>query len=194
MSVESAQHDGEIVIEPLTRELYDALVGTGKLDGVPVELLDGELVRMSPQGWPHRSTISRLARVLDRAMFEALGDSYWVEQEKPFAAGPVSEPEPDLAVVDADQILRGTDHPGTAHLIVEVSESSRRVDLVRKPPIYAAAGVPLYWVVDVTARQVIVHSRPVTHPTAGYDAVEVVSATGSLSVLGVTIAVPDFLA
>ena len=186
--------DDEVTVMPLTREWYDKLVLTGALDGVPVELLNGELVRMAPQGWPHDRSSGLLAHLLDRALLASYGERYRVQQEKPFAAGTVHEPEPDLYVVDADQMIHGTDHPSRAHLVVEVSNTSRRIDLVRKPPIYAAADVPLYWVVDVKAGQVIVHSKPVAEPTPHYESIDVVPGSGELVVLGITVTISDFLA
>lgn len=78
--------------------------------------------------------------------------------ELPLAVPPRSEPEPDVAVVrDEDDSRR---HPSWALLVVEVSRSSLVVDLEVKSLIYAAAGVPEYWVVDPDERVVHVHRVP----------------------------------
>jgi Uma2 family endonuclease len=71
-----------------------------------------------------------------------------------------SEPEPDLAVVRALEEERAERHPAGAALVVEVAEQSLERDLSLKAPLYAQAGVAHYWVVDVVARQVHVHSEP----------------------------------
>jgi Uma2 family endonuclease len=93
------------------------------------------------------------------------------------------------------------EHPGTAYLVIEVAFSSQRIDLVHKAPIYAAAGVPEYWVIDLVRRVVAVHREP-GPPAVGdgsvgegatYRALETVSFDSPLSVLGVTIRLADLL-
>lgn len=75
---------------------------------------------------------------------------------------------------------------------MEVSESSRRLDLRRKPPIYAGAGVPLYWVIDIGRREVIVHADPRDETTPHYESIDVGTPIGTVGVLGIA-AVADFL-
>jgi Uma2 family endonuclease len=69
-----------------------------------------------------------------------------------------SEPEPDLAIVAAER--DDPYHPATAALAIEVSHSSLRRDLHVKPRIYAHAGIPRYWVIDLDGRRAVVHSQP----------------------------------
>ena len=83
-------------------------------------------------------------------------------------AGDHSEPEPDLAVVpDEDYSAR---HPLSAALVVEVARSSRGIDLGVKARVYAATGVPEYWVLDLANRCLYVHRGP---SARGYDEVVV---------------------
>lgn len=91
------------------------------------------LIEMSPEGPPHAAVIARLTRHLVRAL---PGDDVMVRVQSPVTLPPTSEPEPDLAVVDASASTFAA-HPGSAHLVVEVSGSSRRIDRVRKLRIYA---------------------------------------------------------
>ena len=193
MSLGALALDPEVEIQPWTRELYDALVTTGRLDGVPVELLEGELVTMSPQGEPHASAVDNLAWHLQRALFQRYGEAYRVRQEKPFAASDRSEPEPDIAVIDAAAAAWGAGHPTRAHLIVEVAESSRRVDLRHKPRIYAGAEVPLYWVLDLSRSQVVVHTDPAADLGPGYATVQTLPLTTELTVLGIDVVLADLL-
>lgn len=141
-------------IRPLRRVEYERLVDDGAFDEEQLELLDGVLVEMSPQGAAHSDVVTVLGNLL-RA---ALGSRYLVREEKPLSASDVSVPEPDLVVVPARSYRGG--HPTTALLAVEVARSSQPVDLGRKPRIYAGAGIAEYWVIDLAAEVVVVHRRP----------------------------------
>lgn len=192
MTARPLAQDPEVPVKGLTRVLYDALVDHGLFDGQRVELLEGEIVEVSPQKWPHSSTTTLLARHLDRALVARHGDVYVVRQEKPLAATETSEPEPDIDVVDEAALSAGH-HPSTAHLVVEVADSSRRVDLVHKPRIYAAARVPQYWVVDLVDRSVVLHTDPAPGGQPPYGGVRRLPWTEPLSVLGVTVVLAEIL-
>jgi Uma2 family endonuclease len=151
-------------LRPLLRTEYDELVETGALEGARVELLQGVLVEVTPQGVPHADVVTRLTRLLS-PLFQ---QGYDLRVQLPLAAGPADEPEPDLAVVEHRD--RRDAHPSTAALVVEVAHSSQRMDLGYKARLYASAGVPDYWVVDLAARRVLVHREP---GADGYAAVRV---------------------
>ena len=176
--------DQGIVLRPLTRVQYDALVSTGKLDDEPVELLEGAMVEMPPEGPFHGGLHRRLTNYLIRR----LPDDLEVSPASPFAASALSQPEPDLAVVPV-----GTphdQHPAEALLVVELSFSSLAKDLGPKARIYGQAGVPVYWVIDLRRRQVHVHTEP---GPDGYGRVEVLSLETPLEVGGVTVMLADLL-
>jgi Uma2 family endonuclease len=194
MAVSLLAYDPAVQRAPLTRAQYDALVAQGAFAGQPVELLEGELVTMAPQGPPHSRGIDLLARRLDRLLLAEHGEAFAVRQEKPFAASDLSEPEPDIAVVDAADAAWGLPgHPSRAHLVVEVADSSARVDLAHKPRVYAASEVPLYWVVDLARQRTVVHRDPRPAPDAGYDTVTTHLFTVPLEVLGVTLRLSDVI-
>lgn len=133
---------------------YDVLVESGLLDGEPIELLEGIMVRMSPQSAPHAESGRRVTRVLT----PQLPPGWVLSVQSPMSLGDHSEPEPDLAVVpDRDYSAR---HPTTALLVVEISRSSLGVDLEEKARIYAAAGIGDYWALDVRGRALHRHSGP----------------------------------
>jgi len=123
----------------------------------PVELLDGELLIVSPQDPRHAAAVVALAR--------RLTDLYRVDAhvrpQVPLNATPDSLPEPDLAVVKGQPLDYQHRHPvgGETLLVVEVARTSQAIDR-RKARIYAAAGVPVYWLVDLTERQIEVFSQP----------------------------------
>jgi len=141
-----------LTIHRLDIETYDQMVASGALEGEPVELLEGLLVEtMSPQSPYHAAAIERLERYLAGARAR-------LRTQLPLTVPPDSEPEPDLALVA--EAPPPAQHPRTALLVVEVSLSSPGVDRGVKAELYARAGVPTYWLVDVRGRAVEVRSDP----------------------------------
>jgi Uma2 family endonuclease len=142
-------------LRPLRRVEYERMAEEGFFEeDERIELLEGVLVEMTPQGIPHAAVIERLTRLL----VLALDPRGRVRVQLPFAASDISEPEPDLAVVppgDPDE-----SHPERALLLIEVAVSSLNKDRRVKSRIYAAGGVPEYWVVDVSGRAIEVRSEP----------------------------------
>lgn len=139
---------------PLRRSEYDRLVSLGVFGEERVELLQGTLIAMSPQGTTHAEVVALLTELL----VLGLGKRAKLRVQAPFAASEDSEPEPDLAVVPRADY--SDEHPSKAFLLVEVAESSRRKDREVKAGIYAAAGVIEYWLVDLIDRKVEVWSAP----------------------------------
>ncbi len=105
----------------------------------------------------------------------------------PLAVDEMSLPEPDLAVADP---ASPTAHPTTAHLAIEISRSSQRLDLVHKPIRYAAAGIPTYVVFDLPARQVVVPTDP---SPEGYRTVQRRGPDQRLELLGIDLDLADLL-
>lgn len=141
---------------PITRAEYHAMGEAGLFQDERVELLDGVIVRMSPRTASHDSVIERLNELL---MPRLLGRAR-VRIQLGFAASEHSEPEPDVAVVPKGEPR--ADHPAHATLLVEVSLSSLRFDRSAKASIYARAGVPAYFIVNVAARCIEAYSAPET--------------------------------
>ena len=140
-------------IRPILRHEYDQMVKLGLFEDERVELLDGVLVTMSPIGPDHDAAVSWLTKVFVRAV----GDRAEVRPQCTFGAGR-SAPQPDLALVPPGSYRKA--HPEAALLIVEVSNSSLRTDRGVKARIYATAGVPEYWVVNLVDEQVEVFRDP----------------------------------
>lgn len=139
----------------LTRELYHQLAERGAFEGVRVELLEGEIIVMAPMDEAHAYPLQELNRRLTRA----LPDEYRVRPQLPLATDEENEPEPDLAVV-ATEDVGGDEAPARALLVIEVAHSSVKDDLQRKLRIYARAGVPEYWVIDVKKKELVIHRSP----------------------------------
>jgi Uma2 family endonuclease len=140
---------------------YHELLRVGILhDRDPYELLDGIITPRMPQNTPHASASSRLERRLARM----IPNEWILRAQKPVTLG-TSEPEPDVAIVRGPEELYDTRHPRGRDiaLVVEVSDSSLDNDTGEKLRIYAAARIPVYWIVDLTDRRV----RTYTQPRAG---------------------------
>jgi Uma2 family endonuclease len=123
-----------------------------------VELLDGVIVRMSPIGRPHSSTVARLHTLLVRRFSRYA--TVW--GQNPIVLDRWSEPQPDLCLLasKADFYLSADVRPRDVLLAIEVMASSRSYDRSLKLPLYAKAELREVWLVDVRAQTVNVHRRP----------------------------------
>ena len=133
---------------------YEALVGTGVLDHEPLELIEGALVVMMPQLPAHAETLY----LASLSLMAQLQPGWRLRTQLPLVVGDHSEPEPDLAIVP--DVSYRDHHPTSALLVVEVARSSLAIDLGIKVRVYAAAGVPDYWVLDVDAGRLHAHHGP----------------------------------
>jgi len=122
-----------------------------------VELIDGQIVAMSPQGPVHSALVPRIARHLDR-LFPS--DRYCIRQQATLPLGEDDAPEPDLAVVAGRCEEHERAFPREVLLVAEVADSSVRLDRGRKSELYSAGGVPEYWLVDVPARLLEIRREP----------------------------------
>ncbi len=128
------------------------------LDNDHVELLDGYIVGRDDMGPPHAVATQKLRRWLDRMV-----PSGWVVREEKAVRIPgYDEPVPDVSVVRGDLSDYVDHHPGPEDiaLLAEVSQSSLDRDQGRKQLIYARAGIPEYWVVNLVDRRIEVYTGP----------------------------------
>jgi Uma2 family endonuclease len=137
-------------VHRLSSAEYERMVESGALADVRVELLDGLLVDMTPQGEVHACVNQRLMWLCS-ARIELL------RVQMPLSVAEGWMPEPDVALAEHDPDW--TRRPSTALLVVEVSVSSQAIDR-RKALAYARAGVPRYWLVDLPAGVVLAHTEP----------------------------------
>jgi Uma2 family endonuclease len=146
-----------------SRTEYERLIELGVFrPDERLELIDGALVVREPQGRQHAASIRRLLDALGRA----LGGDWQIDSQLPIALDDNSEPEPDVSVVPRDRNAYRDAHPSCPVMIVEVAERSYRTDHEYKSSLYARAGIPEYWVVDVLRGQVEVHREPEVSPEA----------------------------
>jgi Uma2 family endonuclease len=134
---------------------YHRMVASGAFDGKRIELLEGLLVEMSPKLPAHVIVVNHLMR-----HFTAV-PGLWVQIQDPIEAAWDGEPEPDLAVSEhepfAGRLLR------CPPLVIEVAVTTHWLDRGKKADLYAAAGIPNYWLVDVPGRAVEVRTQPGAH-------------------------------
>lgn len=146
-----------VEIRRWTRQEYDRLVASGFFHPEErLELIEGELLRMTPQGSAHATAVS----LAENALRAAFRTGYTVRVHMPLALDPDSEPEPDLAVVTGAPRDYRDSHPRTAVLIVEVADTTLPYDRERKTRLYAASGIPEYWVLNLIDRGLEVHRDP----------------------------------
>jgi len=143
-----------------------------------VELIEGEIVHMTPIGRRHMACVDRFTRFF----VQGLGDRAIVRVQGSLRLDDRSEPEPDLAILRprADFYAESDAGPADALLLVEVADTSEHYDRQVKVPLYARAGIPEVWLVDLTAATVTAYRRP---DTTGYAEAIVVSGTDELSPL-----------
>ena len=175
---------------------YERLVDLGIFVGERLELLDGLLAVREPQGSPHAAIVGQIGQVLA----SAFGTGWHPRLHAPLALDDDSEPEPDVAVVAGTYRDYIGAHPSTAALVVEVADSSLRLDRRLKSGLYARAGLPEYWIVNLVDRVLEVHRVPQPAVDAAYDwayrSVEVLRPPATVAPLaapGAHIAVADLL-
>ena len=139
-----------------TRKEYYALGDNLFFRDQRVQLIGGAILEESPMNPPHATAVRLVTKALERVF----GDGYDVRAQLPIDLGLISEPHPDLAVVTGSPRDYLVDHPKTALLVVEVSESTIEEDTHEKASLYASGGIADYWVVDLTTDRVIVFRDP----------------------------------
>jgi Uma2 family endonuclease len=140
-----------------TRDEYYIMAEAGLFRDQRVELIEGQVIEMSPMGSHYATSVSLLLRTLEAAF----GAAYFVRVQMPLDVGERSEPEPDIAVIAGAIREYAEAHPTTAALIVEVADSSLDYDRSTKTNLYAKSGITDYWIVNLVDRQLEVHRTPV---------------------------------
>lgn len=138
-----------------TRTDYYRMAEAGLFRNERVELVEGEILMMSPMKPAHAACLQLATKALERVF----GAGHCVRVQLPLLVDESSEPEPDLAVVPGAP-RDYTNHPRTALLVVEISDTTIAFDRGRKRDLYARAGVPEYWVVNLSDRCIELYRSP----------------------------------
>jgi Uma2 family endonuclease len=146
-----------------TREEIRELTSMGWFEGTRYELIDGDLINKMGKGEPHA-----LAGMFIQQWLVAVFGFTRVRKEDPIDVAADdnnhNEPEPDLVVLrESIEKLQGRrPQPHDVILAIEIGDSTLRIDRSTKAELYARAGIPDYWVLDVGQRRMIVHREPNT--------------------------------
>jgi len=147
-----------MIIWRLSVQQYHAMIQAGILtEDDPVELLEGWLVLKMPKSPSHRM----VTRLLGKALERLLPADWYVDTQEPITIVD-SEPEPDVVVVRGDTRQYHDRHPGSQDvaLVVEVADTTLRRDRTLKKRLYAQAGIPIYWIVNLPERWFEVYTQP----------------------------------
>jgi len=160
-----------------TVEEYHRMAEVGILgEDDRVELIEGEIVEMTPIGSRHAAVVDRLNRLFSRRA----GEHAIVRVQNPIRLGERSEPQPDVTLLRFREDFYSSGHPGPGDvlLVVEVAETSAEYDRRVKVPLYARFGIPEVWLVDLEGEAVEVYRDP---SPEGYRRAEIFRRGSSLS-------------
>lgn len=135
---------------------YQQIGDLGLFGDKRVELVEGQVLQMSPMRAEHSTAVA----LVEKALLLAFGAGFYVRQQSPLPLGDKSQPEPDIAVVKGDIRDYAKKHPTHALLVVEVSDSTLAFDRKVKSRVYAEAGIADYWIVNLVDHCVEVHNNP----------------------------------
>jgi Uma2 family endonuclease len=143
-----------------------------------VELINGEIIEMSPIGRRHTACVNRLNSVFS----QLLGKKVIVAVQNPILLNNLSEPEPDIALLKprTDFYESGHPQPQDIFLLIEVADSSIEYDRDVKIPLYASSGITEVWLVDIYQQVIIVYRYPSEN---GYRDIQILSRGEKLSIL-----------
>ncbi|WP_107670572.1 Uma2 family endonuclease [Cyanothece sp. BG0011] len=136
---------------------WHELVNSGILEGKPVELLEGDIIEMSPEGIEHSYTNQSVSDYLR----DLLKGKAQIRESHPITLDN-SEPEPDIAIVRLPETIYRHHHPYPQDIywLIEVSNKTLKKDLEQKIITYARNKIPEYWVIDLKNKKLIVHTQP----------------------------------
>lgn len=167
------------------------MLDAGLFAGQRFELIDGDLIDKMGQNPPH----SHALRLLHDWLVKIFGGTR-VQMQQPIEAAPAererSLPEPDLSVLAEIKNDYAKRHPRGNELLlaIEVADTTVRYDATAKRDLYARAGVPEYWVLDIPGRRLIVHRRL---SQGQFEQIETLAESAAVSAGGVQIPVSELL-
>ncbi len=144
---------------------YEQMIAIGILDEDDrVELIDGEIITMSPIGPLHVDSVMILTEVLS----QQVAGLARISVQSPIQLPNDSQPQPDITLVRYKRYRGTLPTPDDIFIVIEVADSTLAFDRDTKLPLYAAAGIPEAWLVDLNAGTIERHTQP---GSAGYRAI-----------------------
>lgn len=150
--------------EPIWRlqvHQYQEMIRSGILtDDDPVELLEGWLVTKMPKNPPHRVT----TQITRETLAHLIPSGWYVDDQEPITTKD-SEPEPDIVIIQGDRRDYLARHPyaDEVALVVEVADTTLQRDRTSKKRVYARAGIPIYWIINLPERKIEVYTKPLSN-------------------------------
>ena len=138
---------------------YHCMLETGVLnEDSRVELLNGEIIKMSPIGSRHSANVKRLNRLLGKQ----LDPDIIIGIQDPIRLDNYTEPQPDVSVLKPQADLYEGTHPQPSDvlLVIEVADSTIDIDREIKLPAYARSGIAEVWLIDLNKNRIEVHANP----------------------------------
>jgi Uma2 family endonuclease len=137
-------------------EDWHELVESGVLETKAVQLLEGEIVEMSPEGIPHSYTNRNVVKYL-RNLLDGLAE---VIQAQPITLDN-SEPQPDVTIARLPETIYKQHHPYPEDIywLIEISNRTLKLDKTQKSKTYARNGIPEYWIIDLINQKLIVYTQ-----------------------------------
>ncbi|HEY0077518.1 MAG TPA: Uma2 family endonuclease [Pyrinomonadaceae bacterium] len=156
-----------------------------------LELIEGEIIELSPISSHHAACVMFLNRFLNRAV----GDETIVSVHNPIKLDDFSEPQPDVALLRLRDDFYRDGHPTPADvlLVVEVADTTVEYDRRVKAPLYAKAGIAEYWLVNLPDEQLEIYSDPENGEYARAEHVRRPDAAQSRSLPKLSVSVSDVL-
>ncbi|MDC0834639.1 Uma2 family endonuclease [Geitlerinema sp. CS-897] len=168
-----------IKVRLLTVEDYHRMAEAGILHpDERVELLDGEILQMSPIGRRHAAYVLRIANQLK----DELGSRTFIDVQNPVVLNDYSEPQPDIVLLPPreDFYIETGVLASDVYLVVEVAESTLEFDRTEKLPRYALAEIPEVWIVDTNANRIEMYRNPIE---GKYQSSQILNRGDRLSIL-----------
>ncbi len=163
-SEENSAKNGGVKLHKWTQKEYYQMAELGFFHGKRVELIEGEIIEMSPINKPHATAVRKILSCL-KALF---GEGFLIDSQLPMSFSKASEPEPDVAVIKGviGDFIKS--HPKTAELIIEVSDSTLRYDRTVKVGLYAQNRIQEYWILNLKKRCLEVYRQPKKDKKLGF--------------------------
>ncbi|MGC9505485.1 Uma2 family endonuclease [Baaleninema sp.] len=166
-------------VRQLTVEEYHRMGEVGILHPEErVELLDGEILQMSPIGRRHAAYVLRIVNQLK----DELGSRTFIDVQNPVVLNDYSEPQPDIVLLPPreDFYIETGVLASDVYLVVEVSDTTLEFDVTEKLPRYALAEIPEVWIVDTNANRIEVYRNPID---GKYQSSQILNRGDRLSIL-----------
>jgi Uma2 family endonuclease len=153
--ISPTNNENSLSLRLLTIREYNLMAEVGILtQDEKVELINGQIITMSPQGSFHAAAITRTNRLFTKYFEKVL-----IRLQLPIIVNDFSQPEPDIAIVKYDPLDYDDRHPKATevYLIIEIADTTLKTDLEVKRQLYACANISEYWVLDLKQRQLYVY-------------------------------------